>query len=42
MTSNTTQDLEIIQLETRFGAAEGRKTTLGAGLLLTSAGTLLT
>ena len=41
MISNTTQDLELIQLETRMGAAEGSITTLGAGLLLTSGGTLL-
>ncbi len=32
--SNTTQDLELLQLETRMGAAEGSITTLGAGLLL--------
>jgi hypothetical protein len=30
MISNTTQDLELIQLETRMGAAEGNITTLGA------------
>ena len=41
MISNTTQDLELIQLEARMGSAEGSITTLGAGLLLTSAGTLL-
>jgi hypothetical protein len=41
MISNTIQDLELLQLETRMGAAEGSITTLGAGLLLTSAGTLL-
>ncbi len=34
MISNTTQDLELIQLETRMGSAEGSITTLGAGLLL--------
>ena len=37
MISNTTQDLELIQLETRMGAAEGSITTLGAGLFLTAA-----
>ena len=41
MISNTTQDLELIQLETRMASAEGSITTLGAGLLLTSGGTLL-
>ena len=41
MVSNTIQDLELIQLETRMSAAEGSITTLGAGLFLTSAGTLL-
>jgi hypothetical protein len=41
MISNTTQDLEPILLETRMGAAERSITTLGVGLLLTSAGTLL-
>jgi hypothetical protein len=34
MISNTTQDLELIQLETRMTSAEGSITTLGAGLLL--------
>ena len=33
MISNTTQDLELLQLETRMGAAEGHITTLGAGLV---------
>ena len=32
MISNTTQDLELIQLETRMASAEGSITTLGAGL----------
>ncbi len=41
MVSNTIQDLELIQLETRMSAAEGSITTLGAGLFLTSAGTIL-
>ena len=41
MISNTTQDLELIRLETRMASAEGSITTLGAGLLLTSGGTLL-
>ena len=41
MISNTTQDLELIQLETRMASAEGSITTLGAGLLLTSGGVLL-
>ena len=41
MISNTTQDLELIQLETRMASAEGSITTLGAGLLLTAGGTLL-
>jgi hypothetical protein len=41
MISNTTQDLELIQLETRMSAAEGSITTLGAGLLLTSGGLIL-
>ena len=34
MISNTTQDLELINLETRMTSAEGSITTLGAGLLL--------
>ena len=33
MISNTTKDLELIQLETRMGTAEGNITTLGAGLV---------
>ncbi len=41
MISNTTQDLELIQLETRISSAEGSITTLGAGLLLTSGGLIL-
>ena len=41
MISNTTQDLELIQLETRMASAEGNITTLGAGLLLTSGGVIL-
>ncbi len=41
MISNTTQDIESIQLETRMGAGGWSITTLGADLLLTSAGTLL-
>jgi hypothetical protein len=41
MISNTTQDLELIQLETRMASAEGSITTLGAGLLLTSGGVIL-
>ena len=41
MISNTNQDLNLIQLETRMASAEGSTTTLGAGLLLTSGGTLL-
>jgi hypothetical protein len=36
MISNTTQDLEFINLETRMTSAEGSITTLGAGLLLTT------
>ncbi len=41
MISNTTQDLELIQLETRMSAAEGSIPTLGAGLILTSGGLIL-
>ena len=41
MISNKTQDLELIQLETRMASAEGSITTLGAGLLLTSGGVIL-
>jgi hypothetical protein len=37
MISNTTQDLELIQLETRIGTAEGNITILRAGLLLAAA-----
>ncbi len=37
MISNTTQDLELLQLETRTGTAEGNITTLGAGLVLAAA-----
>jgi hypothetical protein len=41
MISNTVQDVELLQLETRMSAAEGSITTLGAGLLLTSGGLIL-
>ncbi len=33
-TQESSQDLELLQLETRMGAAERSTTTLGAGLLL--------
>jgi hypothetical protein len=41
MLSNTTQDLELIQLQSGLSAAQASITTLGAGLLLTSGGLLL-
>ena len=41
MISNTTQDLELIQLQSGLSAAQASITTLGAGLFLTSGGLLL-
>jgi hypothetical protein len=41
MISNTTQDLELIQLQAGLTTAQGNITSLGAGLTLTAAGTTL-
>jgi hypothetical protein len=41
MISNTTQDLELIQLQSGLSAAQANITSLGAVLTLTSAGTLI-
>jgi hypothetical protein len=41
MISNTTQDLELLQLQAGLTTAQGNITSLGAGLTLTSAGTIL-
>ena len=40
MISNTTQDLELIQLQAGFTTVQANITSLGAVLTLTSAGTL--
>ncbi len=41
MISNATQDLELIQLQAGLTKAQANITSLGAGLMLTSAGTIL-